>query len=296
MKGLILVNAYYDAAAALYPARRLQEEFGALGVLSDVRRNDFFPFSVQGGTLRSRLEGYDFCVYLDKDKYVLRALEEAGLPVFDRGAAIETCDDKMLTFLALAGKGIPMPDTLPGLLCYTPSAPVREETLRLVEERLGLPVVVKECYGSLGKGVYLARDRAQLAAAAGKVKCTPHLFQRFVASSSGRDVRAIAVGGKVIGAMLRTSRGDFRSNIGAGGRGEPYPADEALCAVAEGAARALGLDFCGVDLLFGEDGYLLCEVNSNAFFGEFERVTGINVARAYAAHVLRAVEARSCAQ
>ena len=156
MKGLILTNAYYDAEAALYPARRLKEELKALGAAADVRRNDFFPFAVEGGALRSSLEGYGFCVYLDKDKYVLRALGLAGVPVFDKPEAIVTCDDKMLTFFALAGQGVPMPDTLPGLLCYTPSASVREETLRAVEERFGYPVIVKESYGSLGKGVYLS--------------------------------------------------------------------------------------------------------------------------------------------
>lgn len=287
MKGLILTNAYYDAEAALYPARRLKEELEALGAAADVRRNDFFPFAVEGGVLRSWLEGYGFCVYLDKDKYVLRALGLAGVPVFDKPEAIVTCDDKMLTFFALAGQGVPMPDTLPGLLCYTPSASVREETLRAVEERFGYPVIVKEAYGSLGKGVYLAENRAQLAAVAEKVKCSAHLYQRFIAESRGRDVRAIVVGGRCVGAMLRRSGGDFRSNIGAGGRGEPYPVGEELRAVAERAARALDLDFCGVDLLFGPEGWLVCEVNSNAFFGEFERVTGINVARAYAAHILQ---------
>ena len=53
MKGLILTNAYYDAEAALYPARRIREELEALGAAADVRRNDFFPFAVEGGALRS---------------------------------------------------------------------------------------------------------------------------------------------------------------------------------------------------------------------------------------------------
>ena len=291
MQGIILINSYYDAPEAMYQPRRLAEAFRALGVPVRILRGDELPLRLVGGALAGKPQA-DFCIFLDKDKYRMRALEQAGMRLFNRREVIEACDDKMLTFLALAGRGVPMPDTVPGLLCYTPAAPVRDETLDFVERTLGYPVVVKECFGSLGKGVHLAEDRASLAALAERVKCMPHLFQRFE-GRRGEDVRAIVIGGKFVGAMLRRGAGDFRSNIGAGGSAQPYAADAALVSLSERVAHLLGADFCGVDLLFGKEGWTVCEVNSNAFFGAFERVTGIDVAAEYARHVLAALRGQS---
>ena len=285
-KGLILTNAYSDLKSALFQSERLKEEFSLLGVTADVRRNDFFPVTVEGGNLVSSLEKYDFCIYLDKDKYVSQMLENVGLRLFNSHRAIELCDDKMLTAIALADKGINMPDTLPGLLCYDPEKGVNTAALLKVEEKLGFPVVVKKCHGSLGKEVYKADDMAALIRIAEAVKCDQHLFQKFIASSSGKDIRVIVVGGKVAASMLRVSDGDFRSNLAVGGHGEKISLSPELIKTCEKVAKILALDYCGIDVLIGEKGeYYVCEVNSNAFFGGIEKVTGVNVAKTYARHV-----------
>ena len=287
MKGLILINAYSRMRAFEVQASRLEEEFAAIGIETDVRRNDGFLARIENGGISADCGEYSFCVYLDKDRYVLEALERSGLPVFNRFSAVEACDDKMVTYLRLAGHGIRMPKTLPGLLCYDPGEPVRKGTAEAAAESLGYPVVVKECYGSMGRGVHIARDPGQLMDLMEKVKTVPHLFQEFVGSSAGRDLRVIVIGGKAVGAMLRHSDSDFRSNIGCGGAGEPFPLDPETAAYAERIADVLDLDYCGIDLLFPEDGgdMIVCEVNSNAFFEAFESCTGINVARLYAEHV-----------
>mgnify|MGYP002564900143 FL=1 len=104
----------------------------------------------------------------------------------------------------------------------------------------------------------------------------------------------IVLGGKVLGGMLRRAESeDFRSNVGAGGSGVAYQPSEEQATAAIKAARTLGLDYCGVDLLFGDSGALVCEVNSNAFFRTFESATGINVAAAYARYTVeKAMAAR----
>lgn len=284
-KCLILVNAYSRLKSSLNQSARLREEFSLLGVKADVRLNDFFACEeTEGGCIKNNAAGYDFCVYLDKDKYIARMLEKCGMRLFNSSVAIETCDDKMLTAIALAGV-VPMPATLPGALCYNPELPVKESILDGVECRLGYPVIVKSSYGSLGSGVFKAGNRAELRAIAEKLKCEPHLFQQYIAESAGEDARVIVVGGKVVAAMKRKSCGDFRSNLELGGTGSPLEPDGELAHMCIRAARALGLDYCGVDVLFGKSGYLVCEVNSNAFFGGIEMVTGVNVARAYARYI-----------
>lgn len=288
-KGLILVNAYAEMQEMRYQSERLREEFEKRGVRAEIRRNDFFPVSVSK-ELECSLKGFDFCVFLDKDKYVLQGLERAGIPLFNGYAAIEACDDKMTTYLTLAGHGIEMPLTLPAIFCYERNATTSEESLRKIEETLGYPLVVKESYGSRGTGVYLVRNREELEEKSRELLCVPHLYQKYLSSSRGRDVRAIVIGQKTFGAILRESNEDFRSNVALGGSVSEYALSEEAAALCEKVAKILGLAYCGIDLLFGENGeFLVCEVNSNAFFGGFERATHKNVAGAYADYILSVI-------
>lgn len=283
-RGLILVNAY-SPTTKTRQAMRLAEELTARGVSVDVRKNDFFPLSVTDGRIVGSAD-CDFCVYLDKDKYVAEMLERSGVRLFNSARAVELCDDKMTTHIALSGGGIPMPDTLPGLLCYDKTAKVSPAALDMIEKRLGYPVIVKLSYGSLGKGVFKADDRAALEALAEEVKTYSHLFQKYVAASHGRDLRVIVVGGRVLGGMIRSSDTDFRSNVGLGGKAKAAEVPQAAAEYALKAAEMLGLDYCGIDFLLSPSP-VLCEVNSNAFFDAFEAATGINVAAAYAEHIIR---------
>lgn len=287
LKGLILLNAY-SPTLDTRQAKRLAEELTARGASIAVRRNDGFLLGIDGGEVAGALD-IDFCLYLDKDKYTAQMLEKRGVRLFNRAQAIADCDDKMQTHIKLAGCGIPMPKTLAGLLCYDGGACVPPAVLDDIEKRLGYPLVVKLSYGSFGKGVFKADDRAQLAALAETVKLQPHLFQKYVAAAHGKDMRVIVVGGKTLGGIMRVSDGDFRSNIGLGGKAEKITVPEKISALSEKTARLLGLDYCGLDFLLSPTP-LLCEVNSNAFFDAFESATGINVAGAYAQHIIDTIE------
>ncbi len=281
MKAVILINPYLEKKSEFYQSERLREELAELGVACDVAVN-VRKAEIGGENIAETLsKTYDFCVYLDKDKYTPRMLEKHGMRLFNRAEAVELCDDKMLTHIALSERGIPMPRTAAAPLCYKEGATVGKIPLDF-----GFPLVVKECFGSFGQQVYLIKDEGELEAISEKLKLRPHLYQEFIAKSAGRDVRVICIGGKAIVSMLRTSETDFRSNIGLGGKGEPYELDEAGRKLCEKVCAALRLDYCGIDLLFGEKGFLVCEVNSNAFFGEAERVTGVNIAGEYAQYML----------
>lgn len=287
-KCIIVINAYADKGGTRQTAR-LVEEFSRLGISAEVRTNDRFPLIISDSEIKLKDFECDFCVYLDKDKYVAAMLEKCGVKLFNSAAAIEVCDDKMLTHIALAGSGIPMPETIPGLLCYDRDAAIPPEVIDAVESRLGYPVVIKQSYGSIGKGVFKADSRAELIDICNKVKLDPHLFQQFVKSSSGQDMRVIVIGGKAIGAIKRISRTDFRSNIGLGAKAEKAELPDNVKYFAERAADVLGLDYCGIDFTVGEP--LLLEVNSNAYFDAFEAVSGINVARLYAEYISKKIGA-----
>lgn len=285
-RGLILINAYSKLEHSLNQSRRLKEEFEKADVQIDIKRNDCFLASIDdNGNIRADAQ-YDFCIYLDKDKYMAQMLEKAGMRVFNSHFSVQACDDKMTTSILLAGHGIAMPETLSGLLCYDKTETVNQNALDTVEQRLGYPLIVKTSYGSLGKGVYKADNREELNAIAEKVKCSPHLFQKFIRSSYGRDIRVIIIGGKYVAAMVRQSDHDFRSNLELGGSGTAITAPDEVIQMCEKTADILKLDYCGIDVLFGEDKYYICEVNSNAFFGGIESVTNINIAKKYAEYVM----------
>ena len=287
----IIINAYYSAPHYIKQSLRLKEEFEQLGANADIVRNDGFYGRIDGGEICTYFTDYSACIYLDKDKYLSEMLERNEMTLFNSHETIVDCDDKMQTYIKLAGSGVDMPKTLPGLLCYNPYESIREQTVRILESQLGYPMVVKECYGSQGQGVYPVFDRSQLFPAMERVKMKPHLYQKMITSSLAKDVRVIVIGGKAAGAMLREGGDGFHSNIGQGGTGSNYALSASFREAAEQCARILGADYCGVDLLFGETGEpIVCEVNSNAFFSEFERCTGVNVARLYAEYVLARIK------
>ncbi len=291
MKGLIIINAYPNGEKFIKQAARIAEELVKLGVEVDVLRNGEVSVCVgDNGEVVSSVSGYDFAVYLDKDKYLGEGLEKAGLRLFNSARAIELCDDKMKTYLALVGAGLPMAECIAAPLCYTPNAKADEVFLQNVAKKLGFPLVVKKSYGSFGAGVHLVHGMPQLIKIAQQFLYEPHFYQRYIGASCGRDIRVIVIGGKAVAAMERVAmQGEFRSNVELGGEGRRIALTEACASVAERAAQALGLEYCGVDLLQGENGPVLCEVNSNAFFEGLEKTTGFNVAAAYAAHIRQVV-------
>ena len=226
---------------------------------------------------------------MDKDKYVAEMLEKCGIRVFNSAKATAVCDDKMLTHITLANCGIPMPKTLSGALCYKPDGKISWQYLRQAVDMLGLPIVVKECYGSFGEQVYLARTQEELAEIVERIKLKPYLLQQFVSDSAGRDMRVIVIGGKVICGMIRQSKTDFRSNAQLGGQCEACEVPSDIAAMCERVAKIIGLDYCGIDVLLSNQP-LICEVNSNAMFNAMEQVTNINVARKYCEHIIRTVK------
>lgn len=288
IKGAIIINAF-SRHNTKHRVDRLSSQLQLLGSSVDVIINDNYLCRTEGGKTTSNLSQYDYCVFLDKDKYLLKALELDGVPTFNSYDAITTCDDKMLTYMALNDCNIPMPLTLAAPLCYTQDSTIPDVQIESIENALSYPVVIKQCYGSLGKQVFLAHNRSQLTTLLEEVKLKPHIIQQYISASYGKDIRVIVVGNKVLGCMLRQSNNDFRSNVAQGGTATSYPLTDEIEQLALTIAKKLKLHYCGLDLLVGDDGLLLCEVNSNAFFDAFESATNINVAGQYAQHIIETI-------
>ena len=288
MKGVILTNPYDTNTPQQHKVRRMQQELTALGVDVFVVPNDRFVAGVVNGNISCQLSA-DFVLFFDKDKYTAEMLQQRGIRLFNSAEATAICDDKMLTHIALAGQGIPMPDTLPGALCYNPRGELSDEYLQLACDRVGLPMVVKQCYGSYGEQVYLVETKQQLKNKLAEIKTKAYLLQHFEQQSCGRDMRVIVIGGKAVCAMLRVNTGDFRSNVAHGGKATVTEIPQTVAEMCEKAARIIGLDYCGIDVLLA-DIPKICEVNSNAMFEAMESATGVNVAKLYAEHIVTTVK------
>ena len=288
MKGIIITNQYDHSTTQSKKVLRMTSELEQLGVeVTVLSACQAMAYLHQGNTTCP--VDADFVLYFDKDKYNAQMLEQCGLRLFNSSSATELCDDKMLTHIALANCGIPMPTTISAPLCYVDGSQPSKEFLQKVEQTLGFPLVAKQCFGSFGEQVYLVNNREELLQTYTKLMAGPHIYQQFVAESRGKDMRVIVIGNKVVCGMIRHSDSDFRSNIERGGRATSVQVPQDIASMCEQVSKVLGLDYCGIDVLLGEQP-TICEVNSNAMFAAMESVTGVNVAKAYAQHIVNSVK------
>ncbi len=214
-------------------------------------------------------------------KAVFRHLERMGVLFINGSDAIDTVKDKLYTMQILAQNNVPHPKTM---LVRSPV------DVDYVEKRIGFPIVVKSLSGTHGKGVYLAENKKNFSQLMDMMEQINDRFniilQEFVSDSYGKDVRIIVVGGKVIGAMKRESiDGDFRANITRGGEAKPVDIDEQMEYLALESTKLLGLDIGGVDLLYDNGGYKICEVNSSPGFFGMEKYTEIKVSEEIVSYV-----------
>ena len=276
--GWLIVNSYYNPAKFNSLYRVLEESAEKAGLHFSKWTSEARPTVV--GTPAKEPKP-SFVLFWDKDIQLAKAMELSGLRLFNSAESIALADDKMETALKLAAAGLPIPDTIPAPTCF-PGCRRNPASAEQAARILGWPLVIKENKGSFGAQVYLANNKdeaAKILAHIGEHDC---LFQRFIKISAGRDLRVTVVGGKAICAMERQSASsqEFRSNIGAGGTASAKaltPLEEKL---AVDAANALGLDFAGVDILYGRDENerYICEVNSNPQLQSTIDTCGINPA------------------
>lgn len=291
MKGIIVINPYKYPENSVRQAERLKEEFINLGVSVEIKENAFFKTILSEDKIYSSLEKVDFIVFLDKDKYLSKELTLLGERLFNKHDAIRLCDDKGETCLALINGGVKMPKTMFAPLCFIEQDQISNDYLEEIIDKLSLPVIIKESYGSMGYGVHKADTKEEFIELEKKLKLRPRIYQEYIGYKKGTDVRVIVVGKKAVCSMLRENPSDFRSNVGHGGKGRSIEPSVEFIKTAERCAEILDLDYCGVDLLIDKDGSpVVCEVNSNAFFEEIEKVSKVNVAKIYAEYIIKRVK------
>lgn len=206
---------------------------------------------------------------------VLRQFEVGNVYSINESIAITRSRDKLRAHQLLARKGIGMPIT-----SYANRADATEDLIEFVG---GAPLIVKVISSTQGKGVLLAETNkaAESLINAFRDLQTEFLVQEFIEEAGGSDIRCFVIGGKVIAAMQRTAKeGEFRSNLHMGGTAKLIKLKPEERSLAVKAAKVMGLDVAGVDLVRSKHGPLVLEVNSSPGLEGIEGATGKNIAGA----------------
>lgn len=204
---------------------------------------------------------------------VVRQFEMMGAYCVNESVAISRSRDKLRSLQLLSRKKVGIPNTA---FANTP-----DNINGLIREVGGTPCVIKLLEGTQGIGVVLAETKkaAESVIQAFMGLNTSILVQEFIKEAGGADIRCFVVGGKVIAAMQRQApEGEFRSNIHRGGTATLVKLSPAERRTAINAAKVMGLNVCGVDLLRSERGPLVMEVNSSPGLKGIEAATGKDVA------------------
>jgi [lysine-biosynthesis-protein LysW]--L-2-aminoadipate ligase len=198
--------------------------------------------------------------------YAARCLAAAGVEVVNSADATEVCGDKWRTTMAFQAAAVPTPRTALGL---TPQAALA------ALESIGYPALIKPLVGSWGRLVVRLPDRAGAEGLLEYVAALPgpqsHLgYVQELIEKPGRDIRAIVVGGDLLGAVYRDGE-SWRTNVALGARTRPCAATPEITKLSLDAAAAVGADIAGVDLIEDRDGRLLVlEVNHRVEFAGFQ--------------------------
>jgi len=203
---------------------------------------------------------------------VVRQFEMAGVFSANESQAISRSRDKLRTLQLLSREGIGLPVT--GFAHST-------KDISGLLDTVGAPVIIKLLEGTQGVGVVLAdtRNAAESVIAAFRQLDANILVQEFIKEAGGADIRAFVVGGKVVASMQRQGpAGEFRSNLHRGGTASRTRLTPEERSVAVRAARAVGLNVAGVDMLRSNHGPVVMEINSSPGLEGIEGATSVDVA------------------
>jgi len=217
---------------------------------------------------------------------IVRQFEMQNVFTTTSSLALSRSRDKLRSIQLLAKYGVGIPKTV--------FARETSDFDDVLEQVGGAPVIIKVARGTHGNGVVLAETKkaAMAVMQAFHVEGVSFLVQEFIEESAGEDIRAVVVNGHVVASMMRKSADDdFRSNLHQGATAKSVKLTEEEKKVAQKAAKAMGLTFCGVDLMRSDRGPLVLEVNASPGFG-IEKVTNRQVAEKVIEYVEQNAKAR----
>jgi len=221
----------------------------------------------------------DFVIYRYKYGKLKDAIGALAKRTYNDTEAFATYINKFEQLRTLSSKGFIVPEYMLG----TGFTPYEE-----IVAKLGSPFVLKGLESAQGAEVYLVEDRAQYQAVLEKYSLEKeYVFEQYIATSYGKDIRFYSIRGEVIACMTREAVSGFKANVALGAHVRAFPIDENIKQAAKDIYAQTGLDFLGIDLLFGTDKPYFCEINVMPGMEGMEKATGVNVAGAIIDTIVR---------
>lgn len=204
---------------------------------------------------------------------VIRQFEVMGINCLNGSEAITKSRDKLHTLQILSQHGLNVP-----LTSFANSSYDTKDLIKLVESA---PLVVKLLEGTKGVGVVLAETNkaAESVINAFRSLKADILVQQYIKESKGQDIRCFVIGDQVVASMERIAQeGEFRANIHLGATASAIEVTNQERDLAIKAAKVIGLEIAGVDMVRSNSGPKILEVNSSPGLEGIEGATGIDVA------------------
>ncbi|HWU83639.1 MAG TPA: RimK family alpha-L-glutamate ligase [Methylophilaceae bacterium] len=224
-----------------------------------------FVRGVPGGTLQQVIMRLD----------ILHALGMLGVTVYNDGRAIERTVDKAMTSLRLLLEKVPTPAT------WVCEARQQAQVVLSRETMAGRPLVIKPVFGSQGQGVRRLEPGMPLPVPMEAHVDGLYYLQQYIDSGEGKwhDYRVFVIAGQAVAAMKRYGS-QWVNNVAQGGRCEAVVTDDEVAQLAISAAKAVAIDYCGVDIIRDRQGQLfVLEVNSIPAWRGLQGVTHIDIAQ-----------------
>jgi gamma-F420-2:alpha-L-glutamate ligase len=212
---------------------------------------------------------------------VIRQLEYLGVYVCNNADAISSVKDKLYMHQLLSHSKLATPHTM------LAKFPIE---IDVVKREIGFPLVIKNVTGTQGAGIYLCESEDKFIDVMELIYTNNStaniILQEFVQKSRGQDLRVFVIGGRVVGCMKRASKSSFKANFSKGGEVSSFDLTPEIEWLSAETAKLLNLDVAGVDLLFDEGGFKVCEANSSPGFCGLEKVTGKVIAESIIEYIL----------
>jgi len=256
-----------------YTTPRFVEEARYLGIdLKVIGVHDLIIEDEKVYHNNSILEKRDIVMIRQKQGHLINQISELGHQCFNDPIKVQKYKDKFSQYKTVYSSFINQPRSVLGHMGFN---------YKKIVDIAGSPFVVKGLSSSQGKEVYLVKNEVDYSKLVdlysenlGEV-----LFQEFISTNVGNDLRVFVVKGEVIGCMKRSSKDSFKANFALGSSVTNYDVDDEIREIVKELYRLTGLFYMGVDLMFGKNGYIFCELNITPGIEGIEQATNVNIAR-----------------
>lgn len=271
LKGYIVEK--YSKMTGAYSCNRLVEEAKMKGVDLRILGIADITVSKEGVFCHGeKIAPCDFVIYRYKHGKIKDAIGALAKRTYNETEAFCSYINKFEQLRTLQSEGFLVPEYVLG----TGFTPYEE-----LVAKLGCPFIMKGLESAQGAEVYLVEDKMQYQDVLSQYQIEKeYVFEQYISTSYGRDIRFYSIRGKVIACMTREAVSGFKANVALGANVRALPIDENIKQTAKDIYAQTGLDFLGIDLLFGEDKPYFCEINVMPGMEGMEKATGVNVAGA----------------